>query len=327
MWRPRYRSNERRRLHSGGKPASRAPGPICTLGRTLKFAFLRAGATAVPRVPASVAYALAAYAGTLAYMVSSHSRRAVTDNLRHVLGPTATSTELARTTRRIFRSVARSYVDLLASRAADVDALRRGHVRVEGYANLTAALAAGHGVILASVHYGCPEIPLQAARAWGLHFLVLTEPLEPPRLSELFIRLRASHGHQNVPVGFAGLKQAIRTLRRGGIVLLLVDRDIQGTGLRVPFFGAEAALPPGAVELSRATGARIVPVLSRREDRGSVVTIQPELPLVCTADGAADLRANLTALIQRFEPQIRADPGQWLVLQPLWRIPDGQCGT
>jgi KDO2-lipid IV(A) lauroyltransferase len=201
-------------------------------------------------------------------------------------------------------------------------------VRAEGYEYLDEALKNGRGVILATVHYGCPEIAVQAARAWGLHFLILIEPLQPVALSELFVRLRASHGHRAVPIGFDGLKEAMRTLRRGQAVLLVVDRDIQGRGVEVPFFGATTRMPSGAIELARATGATLIPVLSRRlANGGAVVTLQPPLSPTKSGNRDADLRLNVGALIQRFETQIRTDPGQWLVLEQIWKLRPANRGT
>ncbi len=285
----------------------------------LKYFVFRAGASIVPRLPLPVAFAAASWAGALACALLPGKRHDVSDNLRHVLGADADPATVGVEVRRVFQSVAKYYVDLLASTRFNVEALRRRGVRAEGLEHLHAELDAGRGVILASAHYGCPEIPLQAARAWGLRFLVLAEPLEPPQLSDLFVGLRAAHGHRTLTVSYASLKEAMRTLRRGGIVLLLVDRDIQGRGVSVPYFGVETTMPTGAVELARATGASLVPVLSRRlRDGGAVVTLQPALRLERTGDRQADAQANVAALLQRFEAQIRADPGQWLVLQSLW---------
>jgi len=44
-------------------------------------------------------------------------------------------------------------------------------------------------------------------------------------------------------VGVSAAKETIRTLRRGGSVILVADRDIQGTGIEVPFFGSPARMP------------------------------------------------------------------------------------
>jgi KDO2-lipid IV(A) lauroyltransferase len=190
---------------------------------------------------------------------------------------------------------------------------------VDGHENLVAALARGRGVILATAHYGCPEIALQAALGWGIQLLVLTEPIEPRELSVLFDRARASHGHQFLTVGLNAGKESLRTLRHGGAVLVAVDRDIQGHGIVVEYFGSSARMPTGAVELARRSGASIVPALSHRtSERDAVIELGPPVELIESGDRKADLAENVRRVLERFEGPIRSDPGQWLVLEPLW---------
>jgi KDO2-lipid IV(A) lauroyltransferase len=284
----------------------------------LKYAVYKMAALAVQHLPGMVSYAVAGFAGRAAYFLTPSRRRAVAANLRHVLGPNAEQAEIQRTTLSIYQSVARYYVDLLSVPRLDVGRLRHSRIHVEGYEHLSRALEQGTGVILATVHYGCPELSLQAARAWGIEILVLTEPLDPPELSKLFDRLRASHGHRFLTASLTGAKEAIRTLRRGGAVLLAVDRDIQGHGIEVPFFGVPARMPLGAVELSRRAGSPIVPAISRRLKSGSaVITLGP--PIQLQADKQrSDTATNVARVLKEFEAPIRADPGQWLVLERLW---------
>ena len=147
----------------------------------------------------------------------------------------------------------------------------------------------------------------------------VAEDLEPPELFAWFKSKREAIGIRIEPLDDHAGTVLLQTLKEGGVVGLLCDRDIQGNGIETAFFGARASIPAGAVELARATGASLVPVYSRRlRGGGSVVTVQPPLDLIDTGAREADLRTNTAALMQRFEAQIRADPGQWLVLQPLW---------
>jgi len=284
-----------------------------------KYLAYAVAAGAVIHLPTQLAYAMAAAAGAAMFHLTPPRRRAVESNLRHVLGAATPPSKIRGLGRAIYQSAARYYVDLLSAPRLNADQLRRSRVREKGYKHLQAALACGRGVILGTAHYGCPEVALQAAHAWGLDFLVLTEPIEPPELAVLFDRLRASHGHRFVPAGVAGGRAALRTLRRGGVVLLAVDRDIQGHGLEVQYFDAPARMPVGTVELARRTGAVIVPAISHRlPDGTALVTLQEPIELIETGDHQRDTRTNLRRVLERFEPFIRADPAQWLVLEPIW---------
>jgi lauroyl/myristoyl acyltransferase len=285
----------------------------------LKFQSYRVALALVGCLSDKLADRFAVSLATAAFLLTPKRRAIVRANLRQVMGPQSSEPELNRLAARIYQTVARYYVDLLSTPRFDVQALRDNRVRQEGYEHLRDALNAGQGAIVATVHYGCPEMALQAARAWNLRFLVLIEAIEPPELAALFAKLRGSHQHRFEPAGLAGVKAAIRTLRGGGAVLLAVDRDIQGHGACVPFFGRPARIPLGAAELARLTGAPILPAISRRLPNGQAfVTIEAPLEMAKTADARADAEDTTARLIQRFEPYIRSDPGQWLVLQPLW---------
>jgi KDO2-lipid IV(A) lauroyltransferase len=149
--------------------------------------------------------------------------------------------------------------------------------------------------------------------------LALTEPLDPPALSRLVHRLRSSSGHTFLPVNLTNVKATLRYLKAGGMIALMCDRDIEGRSLRVPFFGSPASVPVGAVELATRTGAPLVPTFShRRNNNHYEVFAEPAVELARTGDPQADLETNVRRLLERFEPHVRRDPGQWTVLEAVW---------
>jgi lauroyl/myristoyl acyltransferase len=282
-------------------------------------AFLWAGRLA-ERLPLWLIYGLALLAAEVAFLVNGSARRVAMANMRHVLGEHASPAVVRRAARGCFHTAALYYCDLARTPRMRPARFFARNLTVHGYEHFARAVAAGRGVIMATIHYGSPEYVAQALRAKGITFLALVEPLHPPQLAALFHRYRSSHGHEFVPVDVTGIKRALRRLRQGGIVAVLVDRDIQHTGVEVPFFGAPARLPPGAVDLALHTGAALLPMISRRTglDRFAV-TVLPPLDLVRTGDPRADRRRNTARLIACFEPFLRADPSQWFVLEePVW---------
>jgi lauroyl/myristoyl acyltransferase len=60
------------------------------------------------------------------------------------------------------------------------------------------------------------------------------------------------------------VKEVIRLLNDGGMASLLCDRDIQHTGIIVPFCGKETCMPVGPAQLAMRTKALVVPMFSRR---------------------------------------------------------------
>ena len=271
-------------------------------------------------LPTRVLYGLANLAGGLGYILAVRVRHNVWDNMRHVMGPETPKSELRRAARDVFRNIARYYVDLITRPRLDANRLYHRQLTLHGIEeNLLAPLKQGKGVILVSAHFGDAELVLQGLLHLGVRILALTEPLDPPPLSRLVHNLRSKSGHTYLPVTLSNVKAMIRHLKAGGMIALLCDRDIEGRSLRVPFCDAPASMPVGAVELAMRTGAPLVPTFAHRRNGNRYdVFAEPAVELARTGDAQADLETNVRRLLERFEPHLRSDPGQWTVLESVW---------
>jgi KDO2-lipid IV(A) lauroyltransferase len=277
----------------------------------------------LPRRPA---YALAWLIGTLAYYLRRGMRADVESNMGRVLGPAAPAARVRAAAREVVRNVCRYYADLILLRRMRPESLLRERFTVHGLDNVMPVLEKGRGSVVATAHFGNPEMAVQVAPLLGLDPFVLSEPLEPRRFSDLVHALRAVHGLRYEEVGYRAMRNAIRHLRRGGSVAITCDRDIQGTGLDLTFFGRETRLPLGAVELAYRTGAALIPAYCRRRRGGYDLVFEPPVPLAETGDRAVDVRATARALLGRVEAWVRSDPGQWFVLERVWDRADGPEG-
>jgi lauroyl/myristoyl acyltransferase len=270
-------------------------------------------------LPTWAAYAIARVVGDASYLFQGRTRRHVKDNMRHVLGPDASEKDVSRAARDVFRNVTRYYADLIRLPHLNPHRLLTHDLTIHGLETLEKAIAEGKGVVLVSAHYGNPELTVQAMAGFGVHAYVFTEPLQPPQLSDLVHRLRSTHGHMYRPVSMSAVKGAIRHLRQGGVVAILCDRDIQKTGQLLPLCGSPARFPVGAAMLAVRTGALVVPAFSQRHGPGrNEVWIEPPLSLERTGDEEHDVRAITEKILARFEEYLRRDPGQWMVLEPVW---------
>ncbi len=261
--------------------------------------------------------AMARPAALAAYLAAAKQRRHVLNNLR-VLEPQASRTRLNALCREVFLSVARYYVELLRIPARGLDTFFK-RMEVNGYEHLAAAMARGKGVIIAGIHIGPAEIVLHGLAARGIPYSTVVEEIQPPQLARLLLDIRQSHGQRYLYPDLSGTKQLIRTLRRGGLVALLVDRDVLGSGIEVLFCGKALRAPAGPVELARLTGATIIPAVARWTAHGKVaVAVLPEFTLASRRRDEDALRTDVQRLLAVFEPHLRRVPGQWLVLEPLW---------
>jgi lauroyl/myristoyl acyltransferase len=272
------------------------------------------------RAPAPVIYWIAWCAGTLGYYLNAPARAVAEANIRHVIGAEATDADVRRAVKGCFRAAAYYYADLGRTPNMDPERFFRENLRIEGFEHIERASAAGKGLVIATIHYGNPEYVAQSMSARGYSFFALTEPLEPQALADLYQELRSSQGQTFMPVSRSAMKAAIRHVRAGGVLCIVCDRDIQHAGVEVPFFGAPARVPSGAVDLARHTGAALIPAVARRVGRDRFrLYVEPPMTLCNTGRHEEDTRANVARLIQHFEPYLRRDPSQWFVLEePIW---------
>jgi len=272
------------------------------------------------RLPLPLLYGLANLIGDAAYCLAGNARRNVWDNLRHVMPAGTPRRQMARAARQVFRNVTLYYADM--ARLPRIDAhefFDRQLVTFGLEEHLMSAVRSGKGVVMLTGHYGNPEMAAQALVALGVPALILTEPVQPPPLSRLMDRFRSSQGLTFMPVGVAGVKRVMQTLRRGGVVALTGDRDIQGPKEMLPFFGAETLMPTGPIEVALRTGATVVPCFSLRKKHGRYEAyMEPPLDLTPTGDLREDVRRGELQFLERFERRVREHPEQWAVLEAVW---------
>ncbi len=265
--------------------------------------------------------AAAASATTVGLALSVFRRDERAMYARHVgrvIGRRLTEKEAKAWTRRAFLHYSRYWLEGARLPAVPPEVVR-ARFEVEGFENLVDSSAAGRGVIMALPHIGTWE--------WGGAWLALSgypmtsvaEPLQPPELYEWFVSQREAMGLTIVPLDHDVGGVLLRTLRAGGLVGLLCDRDIPGNGVEVEFFGERTSLPGGPATLALRTGAAILPTAVYSEpNKGHTAVIMPPVP----TDRKGSLREDvqrITQLVARdLEVLIRRAPEQWYLFQPNW---------
>jgi KDO2-lipid IV(A) lauroyltransferase len=187
----------------------------------------------------------------------------------------------------------------------------------EGLEYLYDAKTKGLGTIIALPHIGSWEWGGSYLNSLGLGMTAVAEDLEPPALFAWFKAKRESIGIRIEPLDEHAGTVLLQTLKEGGVIGLLCDRDIQGNGIEVEFFGERVRLPAGPATLALRTGATLVAAACYSgPGRDHFAVITP--PVVAERQGR--LREDVTrvtqALAVELEGLIRRAPEQWHVLQP-----------
>jgi len=266
-------------------------------------------------VPMRLGYFLAGCGGGIIYLVSGDRRRKVGSNIQRAMGVGANRSEIKRKTRQVFKNAAKNYFDLFKLSRTNLGKMN-GKVTIEGMQNLTQAFNEGKGVIIATAHLGNFEFGAHVVASHGFEMMVLVEDFNNTPFLEKVSRMRQGKGVRIFPVGIGSMKEGIRTLRRGGIMTIVCDRDLDGTGIKIPFLGQETSFPVGVVDMALRTGAAIVPIFSLRGP-GNTTSIYIEPPLKQSGGSNRDQaeRENLESLVAIIEKYIKKYPEQWVVLE------------
>ena len=275
----------------------------------------------VPRVPLGWSYAVADRVASLAWLTSGRLRAVTRDHMRHALPIHAGPSAIDRAARGSVASAARYYVDFARYATLEPADIWQQVAEIRGVPELFRAYDRGCGVVLASAHLGNPEFMGQALRPF-FDLAILTEPLEPPALHQLVHDVRGRSGVRFLPLGAGALRSAVAQLRSGGVLGILIDRDVLGQAPPFPFFGERAPMPTGAVDLAWSTGAALVVgfVTRIRGGRYRVVLEEVSVPRRGQGSGerSVDREVAMATVLARVEAQIARSPAQWFPLQPIW---------
>jgi KDO2-lipid IV(A) lauroyltransferase len=194
-----------------------------------------------------------------------------------------------------------------------------GYVAVDGWPVVEAILAAGRGAVAVTGHCGNWELLAAWSAHLGMPLTVVVRRVNDARFDALIVGFRRAAGVE--VVGRDDPQFLSRTgdaLRRGRVVAMLIDQDIQGAGVFVPFFGRLAHTPPGAAVVAlRARVPVFTAFIERRPGGGHLIRYTGvPVPERRRPDAVRELTARLTAAI---EAQIRRAPAEWVWWHQRWR--------
>ncbi|MDO9226634.1 MAG: lipid A biosynthesis acyltransferase [Pseudomonadota bacterium] len=151
--------------------------------------------------------------------------------------------------------------------------------------------------------------------------------IKNPIINRLMLRARTRFGrgdqHSEMYSRSDGIKPVIRAIKKGRPFYYLPDMDYgPKDAVFVPFFGTPAATITGLSRLTRATGAVVVPCITRQEGGGYVTRFYPAWENYPSDDVAADTR-RMNAFI---EARIREMPAQYFWLHKRFKTrPTGEA--
>jgi lauroyl/myristoyl acyltransferase len=274
-----------------------------------------------PRWPRGLLHLGARWVIALVMAVYPRPKRAIAANLARVTGRPVRSREVRRAVRRMLHNFAYSWVDLFRFAQLPAERGTRELVRADGLERVQDALAAGHGAILLTAHLGNWELGgVLLGRRERLSVVYVRDRYQE---AERFRSLWRSAGNVEEIAVDPGSSLAslpvLRALRRNGVVGMQGDRDFDGQGVWVPFFGAPAPFPRGPFLVALLTGAPLLPTfVTYTPDRRFQVEVLEPIHLDRGGDRERAVVRAIGQWARVLEELVRRHPTQWYTFYDLW---------
>ena len=259
--------------------------------------------------------------GVLVYHAARRRRRVALVNLENCF-PQLPPAERRRLARAHFRAVTRAFVEHSILWWASRRRIER-LVRLEGLEHLRAL--GNSPMILLVPHF----VGLDAGGtrvACEVNGVSMYSRQKDRYVEALLHHGRSRFGDQLLVSRRDGIRAVLRPLREGRPLYYLPDMDYGRRGaLFVPFFGVAAATMPGLSRIAAATGAKVLPVVTRMLPGGAgyVTTIEAPWRDFPSDDVEADTR-RMNAYI---ETKVLEMPEQYYWVHKRFKTrPEGEAG-
>ncbi|MEO8376619.1 MAG: hypothetical protein ABI579_03025 [Candidatus Sumerlaeota bacterium] len=182
----------------------------------------------------------------------------------------------------------------------------------------------GKGLVIFTAHLGCSELTAHwFVTSFGLPCMAVAARPKIKALEDAMERVRGASGLRQIYRGEAGTA-ALRHLRAGGVLILMVDHNLKGPGVEVPFFGYAAHTLLAPARLALQAGAVVTTMFGLRHGPGRILLEnEPPMNLPEAARDRAvrfDQEVDLTrAYTARIEEMVRRYPGQYLWMHKRWQ--------
>ncbi len=193
-----------------------------------------------------------------------------------------------------------------------------GRVEFTGVEHIERLRDDGEPGIVFSGHLGNWELDCLASAQLGLPLGQIYRKADNPYMNKLFFKMRGCIGGELIPKGRAGAGLAVRHMRDGGHLGLLIDQKMN-EGIPVPFFGRDAWTATAPADLALKFKAPVVPArIVRLPGARFKIEVFPPMELPDTGDRKADVRTLITQMTALIEGWIRDNPEQWFWVHRRW---------
>jgi lipopolysaccharide heptosyltransferase II len=282
----------------------------------LAFGFYQLTTAILGRLPLETTFRIGWALGFLGYYLAPSYRRLVEHNLRIAFGPELSPKERRTLARKHFATLA---ANLLCS--VMLPKLPRAEIRarvtMEGADGLAGEVLASGRFTFTIGHMGNWElfaqlIPLMATCPLGTVYQKISNPY-------LDAELRRDRAERGVALfeRKAGFLAAIKMVRGGGGIGVLIDQHAGDGGLWCPLFGRLASTSMLAASIAERTEGWLVPAAIYTDGVARWRCVLQE-PFKASSAGPEATSARLNTFL---EAQVRRQPADWFWVHNRWKTP------
>jgi KDO2-lipid IV(A) lauroyltransferase len=277
------------------------------------------GVGLLPWLSRSAVVRLSKAMGAIAYRISKRPRSVALANLELAYGERLNSDERERIARQSFCTFALVVLDLFWF-------ARRTKERILKYVEFDPSCDAAFSLkpaVCITGHIGNWEIIGHSVAIKDPPFLSIAAPLQNAAVDRMLYRFRRG-SPQEVAYKAGAMREAIKALRSGGRIGMLLDQNIlpREGGEFVEFFGLPVPISSLAGKLAMRTGVPITMMFCIPQDGGRYICHSPDPMLIEEGADPTEITRRIAGML---EEEIREGPGHWLWMYKRWRVIPPDC--
>ncbi len=226
--------------------------------------------------------------------------------------------ELKEAVHEVLKNAGRGYADWFRLMAEGPQALLESiEIDEQIFQAIEQAQAEKRGLVVVGAHMSSFNILMLALGVANYDVQALSHPVVQ---GGFYVdnEVRRKFGLIVTPIAPQSLREAIKRLKQGGIVLTGIDRPDVG-GDTLTFFNRKTILPVGHARLALQTNSKILVGVTQSKGSGLYRAVcSPVIEPMPTGDRQNDVITLAQQVIDELEKYIRARPGEWLLFLPVW---------
>jgi len=267
----------------------------------------------------SIIHTIGKLLGAVAYYTDIRHRRISQRNLAFAY-PDWSKEHVRKVSRRVFQHIGITFFEIIQmtfmgrEKILQKVTVKNGHLFDE-------AINDENGVIIISAHIGNWEMAHVFTSAYFKTSIgIVARTLDSQKLDHWINRIRTKYGNEIWPKKGALSKMA-RSLRKGGVVGMLIDQDTRDDeSVQIEFFNHKVNATPAAALLARRYDAAVLPVFCIRDADGHLILdIKAPLTLAKTKDRQSDIETNTQIMTDSVEKVVRSYPEHWFWVHKRWK--------